>query len=137
MRSLPTSSKIVLESLLEFRMRPLKNKWQELCNLTNDNSTLFIQSETFIELLKFLIANLENKSECVVISFDEECVISEERGDKVLLLSNLSADDDVGIITSVIELCPNRIKVFSDSGHVELLNFLCELFEGRIEIISR
>ncbi len=137
MRSLPVTSKIVLESLLDFRMRPLKNKWQELCNLTNDNSTLFVQSETFVELLKFLIDNLEHKSDCVVLSFDKECAISEERGDKVFLLSNLSADDDIGIITSVIELCPHKIKVFSDNGHIELLKFLCELFEGRVEIISR
>jgi len=135
LRSLIFSKKIVLESFLHFRLQPLLNKWEEMCNLTNCNSSLFLQSETFIELLKFLISNLESKSECLVLDLEDGCKLYEEKGNKIFALQTFEVDDDINIVTSMIELCPNKIKIMGGGQNREIVSLLGELFYGRIEIV--
>ena len=47
-----------IESFYNFRLKLLKTKWQDLVSLANDNFVYLMKSETFIELLKFIIAIL-------------------------------------------------------------------------------
>ena len=135
LRSLFFKNKIVLESFLSFRLQPLKKKWEEMCNLTNTNSNLFLQSETFIELLKFLISNLDCKMNTVVLDLSSNIVLYEERGNALVALLNFQANDDIGIITQIIELCPRKIKIISGNNN-EVVSLIGELFENRVEIIK-
>lgn len=135
LRSLFFSKKLVLESFINFRLQPLKKKWEEMCNLTNHNSNLFLRSETFIELLKFLIANLDRRSDCLVLDFEDGCKLYEEKNDKIFALQNFMVDDDINIVVSMIELCPNKIKIISGEKNKEIISLLGELFYGRVEIV--
>jgi len=135
LRSLFFSKKLVLESFFHFRLQSLQKKWEEMCNLTNCNSTLFLQSETFIELLKFLISNLESRSDCLVLDLADGCRLYEEKNNKIFALQNFEIDDDINIVTSMIELCPNKIKIISGGQNSEIISLLGELFYGRVEII--
>lgn len=135
LRSLFFSKKIVLESFLDFRLQPLRKKWEEMCNLTNSNSNLFLQSETFIELLKFLISNLESKSDCLVLDLENGCNLYEEKGNKIFALQSFDIEDDINIVTSVIELCPNKIKIMGGGQNSEIVSLIGELFYGRVEIV--
>ncbi len=136
MRSLNLTPKIVLESFLNFKLRPLKIKWQELCNLTNDNAGLFLQSETFLELLKFLIANLDVKRECIIVSMQDKCIVYEEKNKNLISLASFDKNDEFGLLSSLIELCPNHIKVMNSKNNKETTNILSNLFEGRVEIVK-
>lgn len=136
LRSIKYSPKIVLESYLNFKLKPLKSKWKELCNLTNNNSVLFLQSETFIELLKFLISNLEIKKECVVVSFKSPCIVYEEKQNSIISINTFDLNDEFGIISELIEMCPQRIKLIANNNARNIINLLSELFDGRVEIIK-
>lgn len=136
LRNLTLSNKIVLESFLEFRLQTLKKKWQEMCMLTNSSSNLFLKSETFLELLKFLISNLEIKVNTIVVNFGAECFIYEERDkNNLILLHKFSLLDDVGIITKIIEICPLKIKILTNTKP-EIASLIAQLFENRVEIIK-
>lgn len=136
LRLLDLTPKLVLESFLNFRLKPLKAKWQELCDLTNNNAGLFLQSETFLELLKFLIANLDSKKDCVVVSMQDKCLIYEEKGKNLVTLGSFEKNDEFGLLSQLIELSPQLIKVKNGSNNKKTTNILVNLFEGRVEIVK-
>ena len=56
-----------LDSFFHFKIKNLKEKWDELVNIANDNSTYFLAEDSFLELLKFLIDNIEYESFNLII----------------------------------------------------------------------
>ncbi len=134
-RNLVLKDKLVLESFLEFRLQPLKMKWKEMCNLTNSSSNVFLKSETFVELLKFLISNLDIKCKCLVIDFNDGCKFYEEDGNSLVALVNFEENDEMGIITQVIELCPAKLKIICGKDN-QIVSTLAELFDKRVEIVK-
>ncbi len=121
-----------IESFLEFKLRPLKQKWKEMCNLTNLNASLFVKSETFLDLLKFLIANLDYKHKCIIINFLNNKIykiVGEER----VFLCDFCGEDVVDVLTKIIELSPQKIVVLNLNNQ-RTLAVLQDLFVGRLEI---
>ena len=58
-RSLIVKDNLVIESFYNFKLKKLRSKWMELIKLTNENSGYLLCNDTFIDLLKFLIDNIE------------------------------------------------------------------------------
>ena len=61
MERLNFDSNLVVSSFLNFKLSFLKRKWQELVGLANDNSMYLLSKDSFLELIKFLISNLEHR----------------------------------------------------------------------------
>ena len=127
-RVLCLNKRIVLESFLEFKLRLIKNKWKELCRLTNDNATLFISSETFVELLKFLIANIDPKYELVTIEFKEKTSIYIGERTHNKLIKSFEENDEVGLLTSLIDFSPRKLKLKGNIKNNKMIALLHELF---------
>ena len=136
MRSLKLEKGIMLPSYLEFYLRPLKNKWQELCNLTNENSSLFFESETFLELLKFLLANLTPKCECVIVSIKDNCIIFEDENGEMNTYQYEEKLRDVEVISKLIELSPQKIVLKMPNKSLKVVDNIVRLFDNRVEIIK-
>ncbi|MBR1925253.1 MAG: hypothetical protein IJ837_00155 [Clostridia bacterium] len=130
------SKNMVLESFLNFKLPFLKAKWKEMCNITNMNSGVFLRSGTFLELLKFLIANLECKTQNLIIDFSEGCKIFEQKKQGKNIIKSLNSDDVVEILTSIIELSPQKIKIITKEKSSEIVCLICDLFLDRVEIIK-
>ena len=58
-KNLELGNSLSLEGFYNFKCKDLRRKWQDLVSLANDHSSYLISSETFADLLKFLIENLE------------------------------------------------------------------------------
>ena len=52
-----------LDSFYEFMLDILKSRWDEVCMLANENACYLVCKKTFMELLHFLISNIESKSD--------------------------------------------------------------------------
>jgi hypothetical protein len=129
---------IVLQSFVDFKLKDLKQKWNELIMLANDNYMYLLSGGNFLELLKFLLSNLECK-------VDKVCVKKNQNGKYVFLFTNnytslnsfefpKSAED---VVTSLIDLCPNKITIINQNDFSkEITDFLSELFGAKIEIIE-
>ena len=121
-----------INSFLNFNLPTLKQKWQEMCNLTNMNSALFVKSATFLDLLKFLIANLDYKYEKIVVDFSTGIIFCEQ-DKKGLKICDFETNNVVDVLTKVIELSPKHIKIKSLYNN-EIKDVMLELFQNRVEI---
>lgn len=117
-----------LDSFYHFKLKSLREKWNELITLANENSDYLVSNEAFLDLLKFLIDNLE-------ICEEEISVFQDENGysiktQNVEQFSNLSNE---GLVSSIIELCPKKINFFCKSDD-NTAGFLSKIFDERINV---
>ena len=128
-----------VESFYEFKLKQLRLKWFELIKLANENSSYLLCNDTFIDLLKFLIDNIEISNELIN-------VVKNENGFKICdanfnEIENDDADEQINnneafLITSLITLSPKKINVYCELGeNSSALTLISQLFENRVNIL--
>lgn len=120
---------ISLESFYYFKLKPLREKWEELASIANDNGYFLICNDNFVDLLKFLVDNLEISHDIINVYLD---------GDKYSLLDELNKkieiSDDDDIVTSLIGLCPREIILYGDkTSDNEKISLLLKIFDKRVK----
>lgn len=129
-KNLELKHDLFLESFYQFKLRPLQEKWAELVSLSNENSDYLISSDSFIDLLKFLVDNLD-------ICEDEISVVKEGEVYKIFTIENVQYQNktfsEEMIVSSVIDLSPSKINLYfkETSGAINLLE---KIFEERITV---
>ena len=129
-KNLELNHDLFLESFYHFKLKSLQEKWAELVTLSNENSDYLISSESFIDLLKFLVDNLD-------ICEDEISVVKEGDEYKIYTLENVQYQNrtfsEEMIVSSIIDLSPQKINLYfkESSGAINLLE---RLFEERITV---
>ncbi len=130
--------KLYLGSFIDFRLKFLKCKWDELVTLANDNIMYLLSDDSFIELIKFLISNLDHRVYAVNIFSKENCYLLCDLEGKVIndfLLDRNIVYDDGKLLTSLIALNPEKIILHCNSFLKDnLIKNLYNLFSNRIEI---
>ncbi len=117
-----------LDSFYNFKLKALREKWGELIALANENSDCLVNNEAFLDLLKFLVDNLEICEEEISVFQDENGYSIKARDAGILC--NLSNE---GLVSSIIELCPKRINFFCRSDD-STAGFLSKIFEERMNV---
>lgn len=97
-----------LESFFHFRLRALKEKWLELVSIANENANYLLGEDSFVELLKFLVDNIEVMSDRVFVR-----------------LQNGTA--------SVFDAAQNMHELLCDASKEELVEFLFAQSPRQIE----
>ena len=126
---------IVIDSFFNFRLQVLKNRWNDLVNLANDNIMYLMSRDTIIELLKFLISNLEFNCEMVKIKQNgENFILYNEKGELIKDETCRDVLDNDSLITTLIYLNPKRIRL-DETYNIRngTINLICELFNNRVE----
>jgi hypothetical protein len=127
---------LYLQSVFAFKLKTLREKWKDICELTNDNS-IFLKTEgTFLELLKFLIKNLKIKEKTINIVFKNNAYeFMDEKGKKIKLKNKEEESEEIFLITNLITLNPKAINLHCDSTiKIKTLNLLNELFGNKIKL---
>ncbi len=129
-KNLDLNKDLFLESFYHFKLQALKNKWEELITLSNENREYLISSESFIDLLKFLVDNLD-------ICQEEISIVKENEGYKIYTEDEKQYLDKVFsediIVSSVIDLSPQKINLYCEDSS-KAVNLLERLFEERIVV---
>ena len=129
-KNLTFEKNLYLESFYMFRLKPLHDKWAELVVLSNENKEYLISKESFIDLLKFLVDNLD-------ICEEEISIVKEQGGyriyteDNNLFKEKLISEESM--VSSVIDLSPQKINLYFNETSNEI-NLLERIFEERIVI---
>ncbi len=123
---------IILESYFLFKLGAIKNKWQDLCDITNKNDTILLENETFLDLLKFLINSIETKTDCVVLSFEDRCLLYEDKKNSNKVWIALT-ENPVETVCKLIDLSPKKIVVHSNHNFRTTEKIISFLFEGKIK----
>ncbi|MBQ8908879.1 MAG: hypothetical protein IJY90_01115 [Clostridia bacterium] len=129
-RALTFSGSLYIESFYAFKLRPLQEKWEELVRLSNENRDYLISRESFIDLLKFLVDNLD-------ICEDEIGILKEEEGYRIINCDNSFYTNKIiseeKVLSSVIDLSPQKIKLYFQDGSYAI-NLLQRVFEERVVV---
>lgn len=138
LESLNFDKSIYFGSFINFRLKFLKNKWDELITLANDNIMYLLSEDSFVELIKFLISNLDYRCYAVNVFSKKNCYLLCDMEGKVIkdfLLDKNIVYDDNKLLTSLIALNPEKIIIHCGTILKEnLLKNLYNFFSNRIEI---
>lgn len=128
------TEKINLDSLYEFGLYLLKNRWDEVIHLANENICYLVCQKTFMELLRFLISNVD------VISEEAHIVQTGERlevlGVGLTPIENIyineSLPNDIQIVNKLVAIAPK--KIFLHTENSTLHNTIQEIFSGVAQV---
>lgn len=131
-------SNLVVKSFVNFRLTFLKRKWNELVSLANDNAMYLLSQDSFNELIKFLISNLEYRCYEVNVFLKQDCyLLCDMKGEVVkdFLIDKNIMYDDSKLLTNLVALNPEKIIVHGSKNLKDkLLVTLYEYFSNRIEL---
>jgi len=129
---------IVVNSFINFKLPFLKRKWEELISLANDNSMYILSNDSFIELIKFLISNLEYRYCTINVFSKQDCyLICDKTGKYVndFLIDKHIVYDDNNLLTSLVALNPEKIIVHCNKFVKDkLIKSLYDYFPTRVEL---
>lgn len=130
----------LLDSYYEFMLDVLKKRWQEVINLANENVCYLVCDKTFAELLRFLISNIESRSDEVHLF---------NRAEKIEVLSgalkpfnniyiNEDLPADIQVVSKLISIAPKKIFLHQEKTpfEVALVKNIQNLFGGCVFITN-
>jgi len=127
-----------IEAFYFFKLGALREKWKELVQIANDNKAYLSSNETLVELLKFLVDNLELKNETVNLVKEKDQVCFYDSNFKLLKCNDITEKDiDSTIISCLIAFAPKFVNVYSsDSFNNNLIKLLKQIFDKRINLLN-
>ena len=143
-RSLKIDHTIYLDEFFQFRLKQLRNKWMEIIKLANDNASYLLCNDTFIDLLKFLIDNIEVSRGMVnivkkagkFVLCDEDFNEIDQSSNPLCELDERTKEDEIWLISSLIALSPKKIVVYCNPfENSPALTLITQIFENRISIL--
>lgn len=125
-KALDLENSLNLDGFYYFNLRSLREKWEELSSIANDNGYFLISPENFVDLLKFLVDNLE-------ITHDTVNVYCDEGGFKISdeLDKDIAVNKDEDLLSTLIGLSPKRINFYGDINTEKYL-LISQVFQTRI-----
>lgn len=135
---LQIENQINIDGFFNFKLKVLREKWLELVEIANDNQIYLYSDDTFIELIKFLVDNIEYKSDVVnIVEQNKKYVITNSDFEEIDL-NEQCEDKDKSLISSLISLCPKNINIYcSDIMPNKVTKLICSLFEKRVKFLTR
>ncbi|MBQ3047409.1 MAG: hypothetical protein IJD48_00135 [Clostridia bacterium] len=129
---------LMVKSFIDFQLKFLKKKWQELVDLANDNAMYLVSEDTFNELIKFIISNLEYRYYIVNIFSKKDCyMLCDTKGEVIsdFLIEKSIVYDDSNLLTTLIALNPEKIVIHCNNNVKDkTINALFQYFSNRLEI---
>lgn len=137
-KCLSLENSIDVEAFYFFKLSMLRDKWKELVQIANDNKTYLSSNETLVELLKFLVNNLELKNDTINLMQDKGKVRFYDINFNLLKENNLSDKDiDSTIISNLIAFAPKYVNIYcGDNFNSNLINLLKQIFDKRINFLN-
>ena len=121
---------LILSSFYNFKLKALKQKWSEIKNIAS-NSGVNYESETLIELIRFLIDSITPKRQAINIYYNGETFVLKDENNLIIKLNNAlnKSNMEINLITTLISLAPKIIN-FHCLGCVsentfKILSYLC------------
>lgn len=130
--------RVFVDAVVAFKLKFLKNKWEELVSLANENVMYFLSEDSLLELIKFLISNLEHRCYAVNVFSKSDCYfLCDLQGKRIddFMLEKQGIYEDGSLLSTLVALNPEKIIVHCNKFVKDkLLRNLFSLFPNRIEI---
>ena len=135
-RSINITKCFYIDSYINFRMMPLIKHWEEICSLATDNFDFFVSSESFLEIMRFLVATMEENC--------QKIKILSKNGKYVIYNTNEMSDAEkidecstpFSLISAVLKIGPKKIDVYASDLNDDAIKFLQNVYIERLSIIK-
>ena len=136
--NLDLDNSIDIEAFYFFKLQGLRDKWKELVQIANDNKSYLSSNDTLIELLKFLVDNLEIKNEIINLLQENDKICFYDSNFKLLKQNNINDSDiDSTIISNLISFSPKIVNIYKKSSfNNNLIDLLKQIFDNRINFLN-
>lgn len=119
---------ITLDGIYRFKLRELRDRWNEICTLTKENSFFLVDEPTYFELLRFLISAVNPKVRSLTLRQEGNDYIvtgmSEENGLKLVL----SKEE---LVYYLVDFAPLELVLYGEFSDAALKNQLQLLFDAK------
>lgn len=133
-KALTLEKNLLLESFFNFKLQSLKAKWTELVKIVGDNAVYLLNEETLIELLRFLVDNLEILQDSVnIVEEDGEPKLLDENFKEIVLESEEVRGEN-WLLGAIISLSPRKINVYGVEG--KEINLIERIYDDRLNLLS-
>lgn len=124
-----TNEKIAVIPFLYFRLPSLIKRWKTIIQLTNENISAFNKSNAVVELLRYLVKNLQSNKKELNLQFTERGIKIFDN--KLLWFESKTQNknDIANMIAVLVKLSPQRLIVQSanPNSHLETVRqIFCE-----------
>ncbi len=134
-KSLVFDDDLLIDSSFHFKMWEVKNRWKEIVSLVEENLSGLLARESFVELMKFLIAASEPEADTVYVKNCKntlEVMINDTKKATNLCFFDEDVNDSMRILSELVCLCPRRIVLDLDDGASDLVDHITNIFEGKV-----
>ena len=130
------TASINVDSFYFFKLAGLREKWEEIINLFIENMAGLLCSNSFVELIRYLIMTTENNGlEVFIYKFNETIYIRNKDGnnlsDPIVVKENYLPE----VVSELILLAPMNIYIKYDSPLAsELTEIIIDLFAEKVVV---
>lgn len=131
------TNKLYLQSFLNFKLKTLVNKWQEIGGLINQNSLFLIDKTIKQELIKFLMAGLQSQTEILTISKQNKTFYIFDADSKKVEINTVFYAQTMydNLLFAIINKFPKTINIVNPKlFSVNFLNTIYLLFGDTVKI---
>lgn len=127
---------INIDSFYYFRLPFIREKWSGILDIISC-SNYMSSTENFLELLKFLINNLDTSIPLINIYFKNNRFMVYDNKNKLIKLKEHEDSEEINLITQIIELSPKIINLYcSENISKDTFNVMYYLFDKKINLIK-
>ena len=136
-QKLDFSSDLYLDSVYNFKLTALKKRWAEVVELTNENKDGLLTSDTFLDLLKFLIATIKPKTQTVNVYYNGKDFEYKDKNQKIINRGYINpGSDEINLITTLITLAPCQVNLHCiNSISNTTFKVLYYIFDKKVDLL--
>ena len=132
-----SAPKIDIDSFYQFRLRGLRQKWKEFCDLINDNISTIRKGENTQDFVQFLLGGINNMCQSVILDLSEKCLVYKDEVSGFDVLEEINPSKKNMVLVKLVELNPQKIAIKNVGKYRELIDFLKSIFKNRICFLSK
>lgn len=130
-KNLRLNNQLYLKEFYYFKLKKLKSRWQQVCELTNENDFFFSSEELVFQLLRFLLKDCKRKCSSLMLEVSENGIILSKNNGEVLdkiQYGIWSEELETKIVLMILDNLPKEIIVKNkkqfDANFIGLLDLI-------------
>ena len=135
-KELVLGKELNINSFYNFKLYALRKRWEDICNVVEDNVSSIEKADAFSELLKFLIKTSDvNYDEVHLYKKHKNYVLLDKLNKPIEVLDCHNSSVEIKAITSLIALCPAKIVLHKNGDASEpFYDYIFDLFADKVRM---
>ena len=133
------TSYLNINSFYFFKLADVRTRWKSICDLFKENLDVVLASDSFVELIKYLISTTEPSCDVALIYIDNAKIcIKNNNGEDLTEPINLrDASSGFLVANELISIAPGKIKIkYNSEENTELTNTIKNLFDEKVVLTT-